>query len=122
MEWYENAALRQPEDFERNPPLKLGSGVFQLKIVDNGREITVPDFKNPEVEVKKVVLTVEMGNVKYAWFVSVAGTTDSLYGQLASVAKKYGGLEGRLLELIVAGQKKERRYNVSKVDGQPTSY
>jgi len=116
-EWYENTELREPEDFEKLPALKLGSGVHDIKFENNGREVDVPVYGREDKKEKKIIFDVTYAGKKWCWFVRKAETTTSLFGQLTKVSQKQNGLQGHTVKIIAAGEKKARSYQVMDVDG-----
>jgi len=117
--WFEKAELREPEPFEKKEPLKIESGVHEIRCMDDGKEVMIPDFNDPSKEVKKLVLGVKHNGEEKAWFVTVGQTTESLFGQIAKIAKRKGSLKGTDLKVVVAGRGKSKRYTITDVDGRP---
>jgi len=107
--WWKREEIREPTEYERREPLRLGAGIHEITFEDDGREITTQ--WNDKV-IEKRVFNVRYGNQAYAWFVTKGQTTESLYGQLVKAAEKLGGLAGHKIKIIVAGKGRSRRYQV----------
>lgn len=114
--WWEKDDLREASEFERREPLRLGAGAHEVMVIKEGREITTT-FEDKEIE--KVVFDVDYDGKTYAWFVTKGSTTDSLFGQMVKVGKLHGGLAGKKLKIMVAGQGKNKRYQLMELDGVP---
>jgi len=114
-EWWKNIELREPEEFERRDALKLGSGIHNVKIENNGREVQI---KWQEKSIPKIVFDVEYANKKFAWFVTKGETTLSLFGQLTKIGQQFGKLGGKEIKIVVSGLGKNKRYQIIEVDGK----
>ena len=105
-------------DFERHPPLKLEAGTHEVRVLSDGKEVAMQDFDgNPTT--KLLLDTLYLGQPR-TWFITIGKrTTDSLFGQLAAIAKIKGGLREHVVHVAVAGRGKAKRYQVIDVDGTP---
>ena len=110
MNWYKKE-LKDGEDFEDRPALKMEAGSHTLKILEV-KEVEVSDFNKPEEKIKKLLIVVVYNNIEHAWFVTMGETKESLYGQLVELGKKTHGLINTEIEVIVAGSSKSKRYSV----------
>jgi len=121
LKGWKEVVLRAPEDFERKEPVKLLKGVNRLKFLDDGRDIEVQDFNDPEKKVKKVVFSVERIDREEsgALFVNYGETNVSLFGQLQGISKKLGTLAGHELAIVSTTGTKDTRYSVIEVDREP---
>ena len=118
---WKEVKLRAPEDFERREPVKLAKGVNRLKFLDDGRDIEVQDYNDPEKKVRKVVFSVKQAATgeQKALFVNYGETNISLFGQLQEISKKLGTLAGHELAIVSTTGTKDTRYSVIEVDREP---
>ena len=115
--WYD--VELQKSDFERHPALKLEAGSHRIRVLSDGREVAMQDYDgNPVV---KMVFDVLYQEKPFAWFVTKAKSTESLFGQLAAVAKSLKGLREHELHIAVAGVGKSKRFQILSVDDTPVS-
>jgi len=114
--WWTLADLRDPEDFERREPLKLEAGVHKIFCENDGVMRQVPDFDNPDVKIDKLLVDVLFNQGQCVWFITPGQTTSSLFGQMTAVAKRYNGIAGKTLTVIVAGKGLAKRYQITHVD------
>ena len=118
---WKEVKLRAPEDFERKEPVRLAKGINRLKFLDDGRDIEVEDYNDPQKKVKKVVFNVKMistGDQKVL-FVNYGETKLSLFGQLQEISRKLGTLENHELAIVSTSGDKNTRYSVIEVDREP---
>lgn len=101
------------------PSLKLEEGVHVVEVVGDPKIIEIPDFNDRAKLVKKAVFPVKYGEANFAWFVQVSYLTDkqgkpkdTLFAQLAALAKTNNGITGAVLKVTVVGQGKRRFYRV----------
>jgi len=118
---WKEVVLRAPEDFERREPVRLEKGVNRLKFLDDGRDIEVEDYNDPQKKVKKVVFNVKLisTGVQKVLFVNYGETNVSLFGQLQEISRKLGTLAEHELAIVSTTGTKDTRYSVIEVDREP---
>lgn len=124
-QWWEEESIREPASFERREPLNLGPGIHMITFENEGRDVKTRWTNRSTGETKELdkrVFDVIYDNKKYAFFVTKGATTGSLYGQLVKVAQFLAGLTNKTLKIIVAGQQKQKRYQIQYEGSIPSTF
>ena len=89
--------------------LKPGIGQHIVKFLSEGEEYTY-EWEGDTIE--KVRFEVEVNNEKFDWGVTKGKTANSLFGQIALVAKNRPQLTDSTVTLVVKGSGKETAYTI----------
>lgn len=89
---------------------KPSAGRYKVVILGEGKKDKFIDDEGNTIE--QYVFPIQHNKKSYFWSVSVGKTLTSLYGQLLTLADQKGDFNGLVVDMIVQGEGKNKRYTL----------
>lgn len=107
----ESKKLKTGEEIERLPWFSPDQGQHKVLVLEVGGEYQ-NKFEDGKI-LNKVRIVIEVNKERKNWGITKGQTSNSLWGQLVTIAaKNKNKLEGQLLNLVVKGKGKQKQYTI----------